>query len=90
MELKGKVIDFLGDSITEGVGVSDRKNNRYDNVLKRECGLKETYNYGVGGSRIAHQRTPSAKPRHDLCFCGRAYDLNKTADVIVVYGGIND
>ena len=90
MELKGKVIDFLGDSITEGVGVSDRKNNRYDHVLKRECGLKETYNYGVGGSRLAHQRTPSAKPRHDLCFCGRAYDLNKTADVIVVYGGIND
>lgn len=26
MELKGKIIDFLGDSITEGVGVSDLKN----------------------------------------------------------------
>jgi len=90
MELKGKIIDFLGDSITEGVGVADRKNNRYDNVLKRECGLKEVFNYGVGGTRLAHQRTPSAKPRHDLCFCGRAYDLNKNADIIVVYGGVND
>jgi len=90
MELKGKVIDFLGDSITEGVGVTDRKNNRYDNVLKETSQLKAVYNYGVGGSRLAHQRMPSAKPRHDLCFCGRAYDLNKEADIIVVYGGVND
>lgn len=90
MELKGKIIDFLGDSITEGVGVTDRANNRYDNVLKRKCGLAATYNYGIGGTRLAHQRKPSAKPRHDLCFCGRAYDLNQEADIIVVYGGIND
>ena len=32
MELKGKTINFLGDSITEGVGVSDIQNNRYDNA----------------------------------------------------------
>ncbi|MBQ7329942.1 MAG: SGNH/GDSL hydrolase family protein [Oscillospiraceae bacterium] len=90
MELQGKIIDFLGDSITEGVGVTDRANNRYDNVLKKNAGLAATYNYGIGGTRLAHQRKPSAKPRHDLCFCGRAYDLNKDADIIVVYGGIND
>ena len=90
MDLKGKIIDFLGDSITEGVGVTDRANNRYDNVLKKNCGLAATYNYGIGGTRLAHQSKPSAKPRHDLCFCGRAYDLNKDADIIVVYGGIND
>lgn len=90
MELKGKSIDFLGDSMTEGVGVADQANNRYDNVLKRICGLKVVYNYGISGTRFAHQSTPSAKPRHDLCFCGRVYDLNKDADIIVVYGGVND
>ncbi len=90
MELQGKSIAFLGDSITEGVGVADRENNRYDNVLKKMCGLKATYNYGISGTRIAHQVTPSARPRHDLCFCGRAYDLNRDADIIVVYGGVND
>lgn len=90
MELKGKIFDFLGDSITEGVGVTDRENNRYDNILKRQFGLKATYNYGIGGTRIAHQSKPSVKPRHDLCFCGRAYDLNPEADIIVVYGGVND
>lgn len=90
MELKGKKIAFLGDSITEGSGVQDCANNRYDNVLKRECQLAEVYNYGVGGTRLAHQRKPSEKPRYDLCFCGRAYDITKEADIIVVFGGVND
>ena len=90
MELKGKIIDFLGDSITEGYGVSDKENNRYDNILKRECELKEAYNYGIGGTRLAHQTKPSEKPRYDLCFCGRAYNLEPSADLIVVYGGVND
>lgn len=90
MDLSGKIIDFLGDSITEGVGVKDCENNRYDNRIKKKCNLKAVYNYGISGTRIAHQSQPSEKPRYDLCFCGRAYDLNPNADLIVVYGGIND
>lgn len=90
MTLEGRIIDFLGDSITEGVGVEDCENNRYDNIIKVKCGLKAAYNYGIGGTRIAHQSRPSDKPRHDLCFCGRAYDLNPDADIIIVYGGVND
>lgn len=89
MVLKDKAIAFLGDSITEGVGVADLA-NRYDNVLKRQCGLRATYNYGISGTRLAHQTVPSEKPRYDLCFCGRGYDLNRDADIIVVYGGVND
>lgn len=90
MELKGKKIAFLGDSITEGVGVTDRAKNGYPQILKRECELAEAYNYGIGGTRLAHQSIPSVKPRHDLCFCGRAYNIDPSADIIVVYGGVND
>lgn len=90
MILEGKRVAFLGDSITEGVGVSDRENNRYDNVLKKRCGFSETYNYGISGTRLAHQSVPSARPRHDLCFCGRAYDITDKADIVIVYGGVND
>ena len=90
MILEGKSILFLGDSITEGVGVQNRKNNRYDNVLLRECKLSATYNYGVSGTRLAHQSAASENPRHDLCFCSRAYDMTSAADVVVVYGGVND
>ena len=90
MILEGKKIAFLGDSITEGVGVSDRESNRYDNILKKNCGLAKNYNYGVSGTRLAHQTKPSERPRHDLCFCGRAYDMANDADIVIVYGGIND
>ena len=52
--------------------------------------LKKVNNYGIGGTRIAHQSVPSEKPRYDLCFCGRAYNMERNADIIVVYGGVND
>lgn len=90
MDLKGKTINFLGDSITEGRGVQDVSKNRYDNILKASCGLKKTNNYGISGTRIAYQKHPSLKARHDLDFCGRAYDMDKEADIIIVYGGVND
>ena len=90
MDLKGKIANFLGDSITEGAGVSNAKENRYDNRLKEMYGLETVYNYGIGGSRLAHQKNPSDNPRMDLCFCGRAHNMNKNADVVVVFGGVND
>lgn len=90
MKTEGKIISFLGDSITEGVGVIDIDHNRYDNVLKKVLGLKKVYNYGISGTRLAHQRKPSEKPRYDLCFCGRAYDIFPQSDIIIVYGGVND
>lgn len=90
MNLENKIIDFLGDSITEGAGVEDCIESCYRNIIKRKCNLKEAYTHAISGTRIAHQKNPSEKPRYDLCFCGRAYDLNENADVIVVYGGVND
>ncbi len=89
MELNGKIIDFLGDSITEGTLVVD-KSNRYDNFMLSNCKLSAVHNYGIGGTRIAHQNKPSAYMRHDLSFCARAYDLDKSANVVIVFGGTND
>ena len=90
MDIKGFKVNFLGDSITEGVGVADIANCRYDNRLAKMCGLSATNNYGIGGTRLAHQIHVSEKPRHDLCFCGRVYNMDTTADMVVVYGGVND
>ena len=90
MKLEGLRVNFLGDSITEGTGVINVAENRYDNRLKRMYNLGATNNYGIGGTRLAHQEKPSDKPRYDLCFCGRAYNMDPTADLIVVYGGVND
>ena len=90
MDLKGKTVSFLGDSITEGACVVDIMNNRYDNVVGKDLGLAKVNNYGIGGTRIAHQVIPSEKARHDLDFCARCYDLDPNSDVIVVFGGTND
>ena len=90
MDIRGFRVNFLGDSITEGVGVRDRASNRYDNRLAAACGLAGVNNYGISGTRLAHQVHASEKPRYDLCFCGRAYDMDTTADMVIVYGGVND
>ena len=36
MELKEKIVSFLGDSITEGVGVENCTEKRYDNIIKKK------------------------------------------------------
>ena len=43
MVLTNKKINFLGDSITEGVGTSAPE-NIYLNVIKAECNLAEARN----------------------------------------------
>lgn len=90
MNIEGKIINFIGDSITEGVGVEDALNNRYDNIIKKRCNLKATNNYGISGTRIAYQTAISENPSFDLYFCGRAYKIAPDADITVIFGGTND
>ncbi len=88
MELKGKKINFLGDSITEGVGVS-APDKIYLNLIRERCGLAEARNYGISGSRIARQINKSELPRA-RDFCERINDMDADADIVVVFGGTND
>ncbi|MBE6674990.1 MAG: SGNH/GDSL hydrolase family protein [Ruminococcaceae bacterium] len=88
MELKGKKINFIGDSITEGHRVENPE-NIYPNILKRSLGLAEARNYGVGGSRIARIHNPQGYPS-DEDFNMRAERMDSDFDVVVVFGGTND
>lgn len=87
MELKGKIINFLGDSITQGCGVSSPK-AIFHSVLKEKYGIKEARNYGEGGTRIARQGEITSLVR-DRDFILRATDM-EDADMVVVFGGTND
>ena len=89
MELKNKKINFLGDSITEGAGASIYE-NCYVEVLKRTYSLGAARNYGIGGTRIARQRIPSAEPKFDRDFPSRVAEMADDADLVVVFGGTND
>lgn len=88
MELKNAVVNFLGDSITFGVGASSTE-RRYTDVLARACGLRAANNYGVSGSRIARQRVVT-DDEADRDFCLRMHEMDLSADAVVVFGGTND
>ncbi len=85
MELKGKKINFLGDSITQGVG-SSCDANIYLNVLARNEELSAARNYGISGTRIARQFSDSV----DQSYVNRYSQMDDDADIVVVFGGTND
>lgn len=87
MELKGATVNFIGDSITEGVGASCAE-NRYTDVFARQFGAKVN-NYGISGSRIARQSVVTQE-RLDRDFCMRLPEMDENADAVVVFGGTND
>ena len=87
MELHGATINFLGDSITEGVGASCEE-KRYTDVFARLYGAKVN-NYGISGSRFARQRINTGE-RHERDFCMRLHEMDESADAVVVFGCTND
>lgn len=89
MELTNKKINFLGDSITEGCHSSTYE-TCFVEVLRRELSLAQARNYGIGGTRIARQHTPSAVAKYDRDFCSRVEEMDEDADVVIAFGGTND
>ena len=89
MDLQGKKINFLGDSITEGCGASSPELG-FVSVMGSSYALAEARNYGIGGTRIARQQVPSLETRYDGDFCGRYSGMDPDADIIIVFGGTND
>ena len=64
------VINFLGDSITQGAG-ADCEEDMYVNVVGAMLGC-EVRNYGIGGTRIARQNILSEQHVYDLDFLMRS------------------
>lgn len=95
MELKNKKVNFLGDSITEGVATSCSE-CIYLNILKKNNGLSEARNYGISGTRYAIQRGIVTGANSDFAyvdvnsFSERFERMDDDADIVVVFGGTND
>ncbi len=90
MELNGKKINFLGDSITEGACLEDW-NNVYWMRLGRETGAT-VRGYGIGGTRIAPRLNPERPGEEGFSqyFGSRVESMDPDADIVVVWGGTND
>lgn len=90
MELQNLKINFLGDSITAGWGSTNRFEDSFIPLLSKKYPTLTCRNYGLGGTRIARQHTPSENPQCDMDFCSRFVEMDEDADVVVVFGGTND
>ena len=88
MELKGKKINFLGDSITEGVGASEYARCYVEQFAAATGAVCR--NYGISGTRIAKRRVPYEIPEFDRYYASRVPEMDPDADVVVVFGGTND
>lgn len=89
MNLEGKKINFLGDSITERYCASEYE-SCFVELMLHKYSLAEARNYGLCGTRIARQRKTYLYPEFDRDYCMRAPEMSKDADIIVVFGGTND
>ena len=87
MDIRNKKIAFLGDSITVGVGTT-AADKVYWKLLEQATGAN-CFGYGISGTRIAKQHVPST-PTTDRYFATRIDEMIPDADVVVVFGGIND
>ena len=94
MKLEGLTINFLGDSITQGIKIEHPEETVYHAVLKKNAGLKEARNYGISGTRFAIQKGTPERPKDNyvdvLSYCERFHQMDDDADVVVVFGGTND
>ena len=89
MDWNGKVINFLGDSITQGVGASSKETN-YVNQTKEILNLAAANNYGISGTRIAPRKKPTDVASFEQPFGTRVAGMDPDADGVVVFGGTND
>lgn len=82
------VLDFLGDSITEGCCASSPELN-YVSLVGKMLGC-EAINHGVSGTRIARQRVIKFEIWDKGDYNYRSQFLNPNADKVFVFGGTND
>lgn len=78
------IINFLGDSITEGFCASEEQYKYVNQVGKTlNCTVR---NYGISGTRIAKNRNNEYPDDFQL----RALRMEDDADYVFVFGGTND
>jgi len=94
MKLEGIKVNFLGDSITQGIKIEDPENTVFHAVLKRKANFAVARNYGISGTRFAIQKGTPERPKDNyvdvLSFSERFHEMDDDADLVVVFGGTND
>lgn len=88
--LKGKKVNFMGDSITHGTDGApggDVVAVPYPEAIASIFGCTVN-NYGIGGSVLADCQATWGFPKNPMC--NRITGIDTTADMTVIMGGTND
>ena len=88
MELKGKKINFLGDSVTAGSGTS-APDKKYTALIEREYGAV-CRNYGLGDTSVSRLKNADMSITRNKDFLSRVPEMDDDADIAIVFGGTND
>lgn len=89
MDIRGKKIAFLGDSITVGYGASS-PDKVYWKLIEQKTGAV-CRGFGINGTRIARQISPEPGATHDIKhFITRIDQIENNTDIIMILGGVND
>ena len=87
MDIKNKKMNFLGDSITEGIGLTDVSKVYWKQFEYNDgCTVR---GYGISGTRIARQ-LDGIEDEYSRYFGSRVAEMDADADIVVVFGGTND
>ncbi len=87
-DFSGMIADFVGDSITEGVGGNeDLSGNKisYVNYVQELLGFKQSINNGLAGRMFASHNNPELSIE-----ANETSLININAQTVVIYAGIND
>ena len=79
----GKTVNFIGDSITYGYGLTNYLTERYSTLVGDKLGMTVN-NYGVSGTKIA-----TTTNDYNGSFTKRYLGMSD-ADIVFVFGGTND
>lgn len=79
-----KKVNILGDSVTAGYGLEDPSRESFGNLIKEKLGLSIVRNYGYSGTLLAKLEG------FENSFVERYETMDDDADLIIVFGGIND
>lgn len=88
-------MNCLGDSITFGMipdsGMTNQMARPYPTVLKELLGLAECRNYGQSGTCLSVvKEDETAISNRNNAFVTRMKTMDKDADIIAIFGGVND
>lgn len=89
ISLHGKKLVAIGDSMVQGLSLSDAANQTWVSKIASRNGMRHK-NYGMNGTALSYNDVYDGQLRKEDSVIGRYSSMDDDADYILVYAGTND